>query len=174
MINETRKDNIELLIKKIYNKFEKYFNSGEIIISGSNYYTKIGYPEEPSYNDIDIIIIDGRDDIFNEFIEYFDDGKNIIKTEVTDRIKGYDQLIGTIKTEYFYIDLFRDDFKNNLKSFEILPGIFTDYHCNEKFVEIYTQFVEWTKKEGGEIDKKYTPKYSKLLKFFKENNEYKK
>jgi len=141
MTNEFRKEKIEELVKEIYDKFQKYFISGDIIISGSLFYRKIGYPEPMSYNDIDLIIIDEKDDIFYEIINYFDNGINIIKTEITDRVLGYPQLIGSIKTEYIYIDLFRNNFKKNKSSIEIIPGVITNYHSNEAFVDIYTKFV---------------------------------
>ena len=145
-----------ITIKILYNNFQKYFESGDIIISGSFFYKKLGCLIETDYKDVDIIIDNNisNDYILYEIQDFFKSNYEIISTF----IERYDGLIGCIHADGLVpIDLLRNDFSENISNIEIIPGVFTNYRPYYKMVDVYDKLL---------IQNPTNVKYKQIKKFY--------
>lgn len=161
----------EKLIRLIYDNFIDYFKSGDIIIAGSYFYDKIGVPIEKTFKDIDLIVDFSKDHILYELMDFFKNHKDYDVNEQASFIKSFDgiHLLSCIvfNNDHPPIDVLRQDFSTNLSSFEILPGVFTDYQTSEKLVEVYEGFLKGLKNSGKQ---KTIEKFEALRNFYKSNS----
>jgi len=165
----------EEIIRAIYYDFSHYFKSGNIIIGGSYFYSKLGIPVTPSFKDIDLIVDNSKDkdSILFELNDFFKKSK-FGYNEESSFIKDFtgDNLISCIVlgAEYPLIDILRNDFSTNLSNIEIISGVFSNYQTSKKLIEVYDILLEGFKHSGRQesIDK-FT-----ILKNFYENNDIEK
>ncbi len=125
-------DLLKFIMIKIFNHYENYFKSGDIIFSGGVLYNELKLIEKNFINDIDISVNNN------------DNGKKILK--------DFNSLLNNIDLKYFK-DQYNNDFKDNLLRFDELINIdlFISNHPNNYvkniilFDNIYTHFFgyEW-------------------------------
>lgn len=150
----------------LYNDFQSYFDEGRIIVTGSFYYSYIDPSYTLYYHDIDIVI-DERPEYDYILHEIYDHYTNI-DPNFAGFIERYDNtLIGCVgilnyiidnsTQEYVNVDMFRNDFSNNLPAVEIIPGVFTQRLPDSKFVELFQDLTAKDPSSG---------KYQTALNFF--------
>jgi hypothetical protein len=160
-IIEYKKTKFNSIIKILYDNFIEYFINGDLIITGSISYIKLGIMKQKNPSDLDIDIISGEhgDKILYEIINFF---KEQYKYEII--MRDMKELRALIKTPYGYIDIFRNDFNNkkNLIEIEIIDGVKTKYYGHEWILNILIDKYIWF------IDRDIQ---SKVLKFKNTINE---
>ena len=132
---ENKKADIEQLLRLLYDNFKTYFNDGNIIVSGSVLYEKLGLiKEKSSWTDLDISINTGEygDKILDEMITFFEKSRRYRMT-----IQEEEPRRGTVKTPFGLLDIFREDFTPYTPiDLEILPDVHLTYHGEERILEI--------------------------------------
>jgi uncharacterized protein (UPF0248 family) len=100
-------DNYKKLIKLLYYNFKEYFESGDIIFTGSIVYYKLGLIDKNNFSDIDISIIEGKygDMIVNKIKYYFENNNFDFNVNYIER--NWDNLKGICITDYGLIDILR-------------------------------------------------------------------
>ena len=160
---------VEELIRFIYDNFIDYFKSGRIIIAGSYLYDHFDVSVNKTFKDIDLIIDQSpeNDHILYKIRDFFDPS---ILDKTATFIKKFDTYpIGCLifTNGYPHVDMLRQDFSTNLSSFEIFPGIFTDYQSSKKLVEVYEHLLEGFKNSGKQ---KTIEKFETLRDFYSANS----
>ena len=140
--DRVKKENVDKLLKIIYDKFNQYFISGDLIISGSLSYIALNLIENKPIKDIDIAIISGEngDIIINEIIQFFQN-----QSGTTVMIRDWNELRAVIQTPYGMIDIFRDDFHNKINGIdvEIINGVYSKYNGHEWILRILLNKYYW-------------------------------
>lgn len=140
-----RKTEGERTIRLVYENFKKYFISGDLIIGGSFYYKNIGCSVYTEFKDIDFIVDSKKanDKILYEISDFFNK-KFVLYTNLITEIDN--NLISTVSGEGFInFDILRNDFRDNLSSIEIFPGILTNRQSDKKLIEVYEQLEQQSK-----------------------------
>ncbi len=141
-IIEYKKTKFNSIIKILYDNFTDYFINGDVIITGSISYIKLGIIKQKNPSDLDIAIISGEygDKILYEIINFF---KEQYKYEIT--IREIKELRALIKTPCGYIDIFRNDYDNKINSteIEIIDGVKTKYYGHEWILNILLDKYMW-------------------------------
>jgi len=171
MDSKLLKEKAHTTIILIYNHFRSYFESGDLIVAGSYFYDHFDLSVNKTFKDIDLIVdvSTSNDHILYELRDFFKDLS--ILNEDSSFIKAFTPgwLIGCLvfTNDYPPIDILRQDFTTNLSSFEIFPGIFTDYQSSEKLVEVYSHLIEGFKNSGR---KETIKKFETLRDFYSANS----
>jgi hypothetical protein len=166
-------DNIKYLIHLMYDNFKKYFDTGDMIFTGSIVYDKIDLYHKEETKDVDISIISGHkgDQIMNEIKNFF------LKNDFDFRLKYYvrdweDGLRGMCLTQYGLIDFLRNTHNNkqNESIVEILPSIYTKYYGHEYIINIIYNCYMYNKKENKV--NQYKKFYDMLIHMYNNKKEY--
>ena len=167
-------NNIRILINILYDKFRKYFESGDMIITGSIVYNKIGLYKKNEIKDLDISIIDGDygDTIINEVKDFFSNNKFDFNVEYTER--KWNKLRGICVTDYGVIDIFRNDHNNKEEesTIEILPNIYTKYYGHNWIVDVLCKSYDYHSKQNTENSKRQKDKFYNMLSSIYNNYYY--
>lgn len=165
---------IDFLVKILYKRFKKYFDNGDLIITGSYCYNKMGlYKSTPK--DLDISIIEGEenDHIVLEIINYFEKEQKEISSAFIP--KPWYKKPGTIYTKKGMIDIFRNyhNNKENEENIKLLPNVYTKYFGHEWILEAISKLLLYNV-ENLEKDKEKTiEKHKKIIKHIYFNNKIK-
>jgi hypothetical protein len=133
---EINNQNIEKLGNIIYSNFKHYFESKDIIITGSPVYYKLGLSTKDVWGDLDINLHSSvADDIVLELKDFFE---NIAELKFSKfRLKKIEHMYAMCSTIYGSIDFFKNSWdKDELKRMiEVFPGIFTYHLSKEQMIE---------------------------------------
>lgn len=136
--------NFNFLLSLIYNNFKKYFETGDLVITGSYLYNKINFFKKDDISDIDISILKSNNTkkILNELIVFFSKQYDIMAVYIDCPI--YDKL-GTIYTKRGIIDIVTGDHnnQNNETTVELMTNVYTKFYGFEWIVYISYRNIKY-------------------------------
>ncbi len=141
-IEEYKKHKFDEVIKLLYNNFTDYFKSGDITITGSISYVKLGLIEPKYPKDLDLAIISGEygDNIIYKLTDFLREQQDYKVT-----MRYWDEVSAYIKTPYGFIDILRDYriYGENPIDLEIIDGVITKYHGHNWILNILIYKYKW-------------------------------
>jgi len=150
-------------IKLLYDKFNDYFKSGNIVISGSFYYKKIGCELNVEYKDVDIVVDEKKDEVLHHILDTIESNYELVSSFRHDWGTG---LIGSFSIEgYAGVDIFRNDFTTLLHPIEIIPGVWSYRLTDEVLFNTYEKLELYSTSNKD--------KYNSIKNFFKDRYETK-
>ncbi len=151
-------NDLHFLLHVMYENFEKYFKTGDMIFTGSIVYDKVGLYKKDVFKDVDISIISGEngDKIINEIKDFFTTNQFVFKLKYEER-DWDDGLRGLVITNHGLIDIFRGiGDKQKSETIEVAPNIFTKYYGHTYYVnDVYDKFVYHSKQHNKEQSNKF-------------------
>ena len=138
LVNQKRKI-CEDYVRLLYNNLTEHFISGDIIITGSVYYEKVGLIDgHNDWKDLDISVNTGErgDIILNELINFFSGMSGCSQYNSNNTL--------CIKTSDIVIDVFREDFAEyNGNLFEIFKDIYSMDYGLKKVITSILYVYDW-------------------------------
>lgn len=149
---QMKKGRIESLVQLLYDNFTEYFQSGDLFVTGSILYEKMGLiSSRNSWKDLDIVIAVGpnKDDIVNEMIDFFSG-----RTGCTVNLSDWENLCAGIRTPLGFIDMFRDEDVSSysFELIEIIDGVFSADYGVERILNVLVRFYHIFDSDTYEIN----------------------
>ena len=139
--------------------FNDYFLRGDIVIAGSFYYKRIGCNIVTQYKDVDLVVDERKDDVFNQIMDIVESKYDVMGG--FRRAFDGEPIIGAFHVKgYAPVDVLRNDFTNLRPKIEIIPGVMSHALSDKVLYETYKMLEHKTKE----------PKYSSIKEFFYERS----